>query len=166
MARRVFFSFHYKRDIMRASQVRNSWIGKPDRYAAGFLEDSSAWEALKRQGETAIKRWIDNQLDRTTVTIVLIGAETSERQWVKYEIKKSIERVNGFLGIYIDKIEDPNTGTDIRGHNPLEDFEYDTERGDRQPLSSWYKTYDWVANYGRNNLGDWVQEAYEKAGKK
>lgn len=158
MARFVFLSFHYKRDILRASQVRNSWIGKPDRYAAGFLESSSAWETLKRQGEAAIRRWIDNQLDRTTVTIVLIGAETSKRKWVKYEIKRSIERVNGFLGVYIDKINDPNTGTDIRGHNPL--------GGNRQPLSSWYKTYDWVANYGRDNLGDWVQEAYEKAGKK
>lgn len=28
MARRVFFSFHYERDIWRANQVRNRWITK------------------------------------------------------------------------------------------------------------------------------------------
>jgi len=34
MARKVFFSFHYERDIWRASIVRNSWVTKPDREAA------------------------------------------------------------------------------------------------------------------------------------
>lgn len=43
MARRVFFSFHYERDAWRAAQVRNSWVTKPDREAAGFW-DAVAWE--------------------------------------------------------------------------------------------------------------------------
>jgi len=42
MARRVFFSFHYEKDIWRASQVRNSWVMKPDREAAGFW-DAASW---------------------------------------------------------------------------------------------------------------------------
>ena len=41
MARRVFFSFHYERDIWRANVVRNSWLTK-DREAAGFF-DASLW---------------------------------------------------------------------------------------------------------------------------
>jgi MTH538 TIR-like domain (DUF1863) len=47
MARRVFFSFHYERDIWRASIVRNSWVTKPDRQAAGFF-DASIWEEAKK----------------------------------------------------------------------------------------------------------------------
>ena len=43
MARRVFFSFHYDRDVWRASVVRNSWKLKPDREAAGFF-DAGIWE--------------------------------------------------------------------------------------------------------------------------
>jgi hypothetical protein len=88
MATRVFFSFHYERDIWRASQIRNSWVTKPDREAAGFW-DAAAWEEVKKKGEEAIKRWIDKQLGGTSVTVVFIGAETSERKYVQYEINQS-----------------------------------------------------------------------------
>ena len=58
MARRVFFSFHYERDIWRANQVRNSWVTQPDRESAGFF-DASLWEEAKRKGDAAIKKMID-----------------------------------------------------------------------------------------------------------
>ncbi|HEC91575.1 MAG TPA: TIR-like domain-containing protein, partial [Candidatus Atribacteria bacterium] len=83
MARRVFFSFHYERDVWRSNVVRNSWVAKPDREAAGFI-DSAEFETLKRQGEEAIKRWINRQLEGTSVTVVLIGSETYKREWVRY----------------------------------------------------------------------------------
>jgi hypothetical protein len=70
MARRVFFSFHYKRDGWRVAQVRNSWVTKPDKEAAGYI-DAASWEELERQGDEAIKRWINNQLTGTSVTVVL-----------------------------------------------------------------------------------------------
>ncbi|HDH91400.1 MAG TPA: TIR-like domain-containing protein, partial [Candidatus Aenigmarchaeota archaeon] len=87
MARKVFFSFYYERDVWRAMVVRNSWVTKPDREAAGFI-DVAEFEKLKRQGDLAIKRWINSQLKGTSVTVVLIGAETFMRRWVRYEIVK------------------------------------------------------------------------------
>ena len=72
MARKVFFSFHYERDVWRAGQIRNSWVTKPNRETAGFW-DSASWEEVKKKGEDAIHRWIDNQLNGTSVTVVLIG---------------------------------------------------------------------------------------------
>ena len=48
MARRVFFSFHYERDIWRVNVVRNSWLTK-GREAAGFW-DASLWEEAKKKG--------------------------------------------------------------------------------------------------------------------
>ena len=59
MARRVFFSFKYKQDVSRAMVVRKSWITQ-EREAAGFI-DAADFEKLKRQGDTAIKNWIDKQ---------------------------------------------------------------------------------------------------------
>ena len=76
MARHDFFSFHYQRDIMRVSQVRNSWVTKNNGTTAGFW-DAANWESVKRGGDAAIKRWIEEQLDGTSVTVVLIGAETN-----------------------------------------------------------------------------------------
>jgi hypothetical protein len=81
VVRRVFFSFHYERDIWRANVVRKSWVTQ-DRVAAGFW-DASLWQKAKKEGDQAIKRMIDNGMKGTSVTTVLIGAKTSGRRWVK-----------------------------------------------------------------------------------
>lgn len=88
MARRVFFSFHFERDIWRASQVRNSWIAKPDRETAGFW-DAATWEKVKKDGDDAIKRWINTKLVGTSVTVVLIGADTSQTVYIRKRIEIS-----------------------------------------------------------------------------
>ena len=68
-----------------------SWVTQPNREAAGFW-DAADWEKVKRQGDDVIKRWINKQLEGTSVTAVLIGAETSDRKWVRYEVKESHQR--------------------------------------------------------------------------
>src|SRR5947209_5199013 len=103
MARRVFFSFHYERDVWRASVVRNSWVTQ-DRQAAGFF-DAGMWEEAKKKGDAAIRAMIDNALKNTSVTAVLIGNQTANREYVKYEIKQSIARGNGLFGVMINLIE-------------------------------------------------------------
>jgi hypothetical protein len=99
MARRVFFSFHYGRDIWRANQVRNSWVTQ-DREAAGFF-DASLWEKAKTKGQDAIERLIDGALQNTSVTVVLIGSQTAGRRYIAYEIQQSFARGNGMLGVYM-----------------------------------------------------------------
>jgi hypothetical protein len=66
MARRAFFSFKYE-DVSRAMVVRNSWVTQGGQQAAGFV-DAADFEKIKRQGDAAIKRWIDDQLKGTSVT--------------------------------------------------------------------------------------------------
>src|SRR5437667_9281658 len=117
MARRTFFSFHFERDGWRAGQVRNCWVTR-DREDAGFW-DAAAWESVKKKGNAAVEGWIDDQLKGTSVTVVLIGAETSGREYVGYEIKKSHEKGNGVLGICIHNMKDVNSRTDAKGANPL-----------------------------------------------
>lgn len=162
MARKVFFSFHFERDIWRVGQVRNSWLTKPDRESAGFW-DKVKWEEVQREGEEAIKRWINNSLNGTSVTVVLIGAETSTRKWVRYEIKRSYERGNGMLGIYIHNIKDSSGKTDTRGENTFGEI---TTNHRGEPVYFWqlYSIYDWVNNNGYQNLGAWVEAAAKKAG--
>jgi hypothetical protein len=163
MARRVFFSFHYERDIWRASQVRNSWVSKPDRETAGFW-DSASWEEVKKKGEDAIKRWINKELEGTSVTVVLIGTETASRKYVRYEIIQSYNKGNGLLGIYIHKLRDKDGSTDRKGDNPF-DYIYIERDGKKIYFSEIYPTYDWVGDNGYNNLGSWVEKAAQKAGR-
>jgi hypothetical protein len=153
MARKIFFSFHYERDSWRAGQVRNcNVVSSEDEY--GFI-DAAEWESIKKNGDTAIQRWIDDQLKNTSVTVVLIGAETADREWVQHELVKSWNRDNGIIGIRIHNIKDQDQKTDTPGRNPLDNFKLP----DGTLLSSICKTYDWVIDNGRNNLGKWADEA-------
>lgn len=147
MARRVFFSFHYDRDVWRASVVRNSWLTK-DREAAGFF-DAGIWEEAKKKGDAAIKAMIDSALKNTSVTAVLNGQETATRTYVKYEIDQSIARGNGLLGVRIEKIGNSKGQVDEAGPNPL-------------PAK--YPIYLWNKNEGYKNFGAWVEAAAKAAG--
>jgi hypothetical protein len=46
----------------------------------------------------------------TSVTVVLIGRQTANRPWVKYEIAQSIAQNNGLLGIHIHHLKTPFDG--------------------------------------------------------
>ncbi len=120
MAKRVYFSFHYKDVIeFRANVVRNHWYFKLDREDAGYF-DASLWESTKLQGSYAIKRLINTGLENTSVTCVLIGSETYRRPWVRYEILMSFKRGNAIFGIHINNIEGKDGSTKANGPNPLE----------------------------------------------
>jgi hypothetical protein len=160
MARKVFFSFHYERDAWRAGQVRNSNITQS---LKGYL-DKAEWEEIKRKGDKAIKDWIEDQMKGTSVTVVLIGKETSERKWVKYEIEKSIQKGNGLLGVYIHRLKNKDGEKDDRGPNPLDDI-YISVDGKQMKASNYFRTYYWDLNDGYNNFSAWIEEAATLAGR-
>jgi hypothetical protein len=143
--------------VWRVNQVRNSWVAREDREAAGFI-DAAEWEEVKQDGEEAIKEWIGDQMHGTSVTAVLIGNETADRDWVRYEIKKSIERGNGIVGIKVHSLKDKEGSTDFGGSNPLKKFVVEQD-GDVKTLSSIFPTYHWNRDNGRENIGEWVEEA-------
>lgn len=148
MARRVFFSFHYQRDIWRINQIRNlhEIVGCA---AAGF-QDASLWEEAKKKGDAGIKKMIDTALERTTVTVVFIGYQTAGRKFINYEIEKSIARGNALVGIQIHDLKDKNGNTDPAGATPT----LLTQHG-----ASVYKYVD------SDKLAARIEEAATKAGK-
>lgn len=119
MAKRVFFSFHYK-DVQdfRANVVRNHWLTS-DREICGYY-DASIWESAQKTGAVALKRLINAGLDQTSNTCVLIGSETYERPWVRYELLKSLKKGNKIFGVHINSIKGKDRVTKAQGRNPLE----------------------------------------------
>ena len=144
--RKVFFSFKYK-DVSKAMVVRNSWITQ-GKEAAGFI-DAADFEELERQGDPAIKNWIDKQLNGTSVTVVLVGAKTCNSRWVKYEIEKSIEIGNGLLGIDVSKIKDLQGNTSERCGKIPKDYDF----------------YLWNKDDGYHKMGDWIEKAAKDVGR-
>lgn len=152
-----FFSFHYERDAWRAEQVRNSWVTKEDREAAGFW-DAAEREEVQRQGEKAVKRWIDRQMEGTSVTVVLVGTETLDRKYVIYEIQRSIMQNKGIVFVQIHNQKDQHGKTDKPG-------DVDSLEIDGQKPSEIYPVYDWVSDDGYDKLGDWIDRAALVAGR-
>ena len=146
MARRVFFSFEYS-DVTRAMVVRNSWVAQ-GRESAGFI-DSADFEKLKKKGDHAVKMWIDNQLVNTSVTAVLVGANTCNSKWVQYEIQQSKLRGNGLLGIDVSQIK-----------NFVGWTSYCCGR-----IPSGYPFYSWYSDDGYHNVGSWIENAAKAAGR-
>jgi hypothetical protein len=162
MARKAFFSFHYKNDVWRANQVRNSWVTK-GKVAAGFI-DSAKFEKVKQKGDKAVKDWIDEQLKGTSVTVVLIGSDTSNRKYVRYELQKSYEKGNAIIGIYIHKVKDKNGNTSTKGETTFGKLGQDKE-GNSVYYFNVAKTYDYVDNDGYKNLGKWIEKSAKIKGK-
>ncbi|MDP8226169.1 MAG: TIR domain-containing protein [Candidatus Celaenobacter polaris] len=157
MVRKVFFSFYYDRDVQRAGIVRNSWVTKKDREDAGFW-DKATWEEVQKKTKEEIGKWIIEQLNGTSVTVVLIGKETSNREWVRFEITESYKKQNGIFGIYIHNIKDFEENKDTKGNLNFGEIAKDDD-GNSLYFDDLYPVYDWIDDDGYNNLGDWVDKA-------
>lgn len=158
MSRKVFYSFHFAPDSWRASQVRNVGIIEGNQPVS-----DNDWEDVKKGGNEAIQKWIDNQLYGRSCTIVLIGKDTAGRKWIKYEIEKSWNDGKGVVGVYIHNLKNANGEQTSMGNNPFDDF---TMKRDNKKLSSIVKVYNPpysdsadVYDYIKSNLEIWVEEA-------
>ncbi|TWB62957.1 TIR domain-containing protein [Bradyrhizobium sacchari] len=130
--------------------------------AQPFYDKAEFEEAKKRAG--GIEKWIEEQMKYTSVTVVLYGAETYEREWVRHEIKRSYELKKGIIAIDIHGVKDPQNGVDVQGRNPLD---YWTVKRDGRdvPFSSIYRSYDWIRDDGYNNVAGWIEAAAAAAGR-
>lgn len=153
MAKSVFFSFHFERDVHRVQLVRqiNALEGQP-------LMNPQEWEKLRAPGPSAVERWIDEQMKGKRAVIVLIGRETAGREWVQYEIDKAWRdkkpllgvRINGLssMGAYDAPGADPFVRTGIpAGKVPIFDPTEKFSNGSTDTRATY--------NTLRNNLSTW-----------
>jgi hypothetical protein len=61
-------------------------------------------------------------------------------------------------------MKDSASRTDIAGANPFANWSIQ-QNGRKVLLSDIYRTYDWVNEDGRNNIGAWIEAAAKKAGR-
>lgn len=152
--RQVFYSFHFDNDVMRVQQIRN----------IGVIEDNKPvsandWEDVKKGGNAAIEKWIDDNMKYRSCVVVLVGQETAKRPWVQYEIIKGWNDGKGVLGIYIHNLKCPRNGQCNPGPNPFDNVTFK----DGRKLSSVVKCYNPSPYDAYNdiakNLETWIEDA-------
>jgi len=122
VTRRVFYSFHYKPDVFRVSQVRN--IGKIEDNKPATDND---WESITgisdpKKRDAAIERWINGQMEGRSCLLVIVGENTAKRKWIDYEITKAWSKGMGVAGIRINGLNCPKCGYAKAGANPFSHF--------------------------------------------
>jgi hypothetical protein len=95
--RKVFVSYHHGGDQWFCDEFSRIFH---DRWES--LYDNS----LERQIDSDDTRYVmqrirDNHITGTSCTIVLIGAKTHERKYVDWEIKATLDKQHGLLGVVL-----------------------------------------------------------------
>ncbi len=134
MARRCFYSFHYKPDCHRAAQVRQIGSIEGNRPAS-----DNEWESITKGGDKAIQKWIADQLSGKSCVVVLVGSGTAHRKWINYEIVQAWNKGMGVVGIYVHGLKDLNGQITTQGANP---FDYITHGNTGRKLSSIVRCYN------------------------
>jgi hypothetical protein len=158
MALKVFYSFHYKPDNWRASQVRNMGVIEGNQPVS-----DNDWESITKGGDAAIEKWIDGQMTARSCVVVLVGTNTAGRKWISHEISKGWNANKGVVAIHVHNLQDSNRAQTSKGKNPLDNVTF-TSSGAK--LSTVAKTYDppyttstKVYEYISDNIEKWVDEA-------
>lgn len=158
MRRKTFLSYHHRLDAFRAGQVRDCGLLDPSDLASEHV-----WSAITRAGDTAIQRWIDEQMRDCECVVVLIGQITAGRKWIDYEIRKAWYDGRGLLGIHVHNLENQYGSQTSKGANPFAETAIDGVPG---ALAGGVRSYDppyiasaEVFDYLRYNLPEWIERA-------
>lgn len=160
MARRVFYSFHYKPDVMRVSQVRNIGALEANRPAT-----DNDWETVVSGKDAAIKRWITQQMKGRSCTVVLVGENTANRKWINHEIIKSWDEGMGVVGIHIHGLENTDGYIANKGKNPFDFIGYGNTGKKLSSIVNCYnpagsnskERYAWIAKHLENAVAEAIK---------
>ena len=155
--RRTFYSFHFDNDVWRAAQVRNIRATEHDEPVS-----DNSWEQIKRGGDAAIQKWINDQMSTRSCVIVLIGSQTASRKWVDYEIRKAWDDKKGLLGIYIHRLLNQHSQASPKGANPFANVRLKNGRTLDQYVAAYdppYVNSQDAYGYIKDRLAGWVENA-------
>ena len=160
MTRHVFYSFHYKPDVMRVSQVRN--IGALE---ANKPARDNDWETVASGKDPAIKKWITGQMKGRSCTVVLVGENTANRKWINHEIIKSWGEGMGVVGIRIHGLKNTDGYIAKQGENPFDFIGYGNTGKKLSTIVKCYnpagsnskERYTWIAKHLENAVEEAIK---------
>lgn len=142
----VFISYYYECDHEIAKEITKTI--NEDRLNIFTVVK----EHEKRKDSKTIKNWVDREIKKTKITILLISKETHTRPYVSYEVEKSISNGNTIIPVLIDSGENAVNDESItlmeeklRKHIP----------GKKPKMRKWFQ------ENGSENILKWLNETIE-----
>jgi hypothetical protein len=140
---RVFISYHYDSDNKIAREITE--IINADRINAFTV----IRENEKKKDAKIIKNWVDKEIKKTKITILLISRETLTREYVSYELTKSLANGNSIIPILIDSQENSFKEEDV---NSIE------QKLSNELINKKFKMRRWFQGNGKENILRWLNE--------
>jgi hypothetical protein len=118
--RKVYFAFSFG-DIVRVNNVRQiGKIGPRESRNARTFYDRSIWERRRITNDEGLKNLMRNGVKHSSAVCVLIGTDTWDSRWVKYEIARAVIDERGLFGVHINSLNhNVRRAPDPWGYNPL-----------------------------------------------
>jgi antiphage defense system Thoeris ThsB-like protein len=118
--RKVYFAFRFK-DIMRVNNVRQSGkIGFDEDKNPRDFYDRSIWEKRAIEDPESLKRLMREGVEHSSAVCVLVGSDTWQSKWVKYEIARAVIDKKGLLPVGINSLAHVHSRiSHSAGINPL-----------------------------------------------
>lgn len=146
--RRIFISYHHHHDQPYYDSLSKTLHDQMD-----LVFDNSVDREIDSENTNyVIQRIRDNFITNTSCTIVLCGPETRQRKYVDWEIKATLDKQHGLIGIGL-----PTAVLDAQGHIIVPD----------RYLSNYQSGYAIYRNWNdlaTNPAGmtSWIEEAVAK----
>ena len=158
--RKVFPSYDWDEDVWRVNQIMNlpKIIGRED---MGFMKNVPNEEVKK--SDAAIQRWIDANLVGCSCLVVFVGEKTYQSRWVKYEIEQAGKQGMGRLLIRLNGVKNREGTPSLGGPDPYAANGLYAPPG--TPNTYTIFSYNWIADDGLNNIGVWIEDACQRAGR-
>jgi hypothetical protein len=161
MAKSVFYSFHYDEDHWRVQQIINMGAVEGQE-----ILNAQKWEEVKRQGDAAIKKWINDEMAYKSAVVVLIGAETANRPWVRHEIAHAWDNRKPLVGVRIHGLLNSDGYAGTQGDNPFSKvgLKGGGTVGDYVPVyaPSGHNSQMVYADI-KSNIASWAANAYKRS---
>jgi hypothetical protein len=118
--RKGYFAFDFD-DLFRVNNVRQAWkIDHPDSALMRTFYDRSIWESRNIKDEKTLKNLMRGAIQYCSAVCVLVGTNTWQSRWVKYEIARAVIDRRGLLAAHINGLNHVKRRTpDKLGYNPL-----------------------------------------------
>ena len=98
--RKVFISYHHGDTLLTGDQYYYDQLTKAASVQFQLMSDNSLDRKVDSTNVAYVMQRIrDNHITGSTCTIVLCGAKTFERKYVDWEIKATLDRGKGLIGV-------------------------------------------------------------------
>lgn len=95
--RSVFVSYHHKHDQWYYNEFSRYF----SKYYSMIRDNSLDQEINSDDCDYVFRRIRDNYISGSSATIVLCGLETTWRKYVDWEIKATLDKCHGLIGVYL-----------------------------------------------------------------